>query len=793
MRFSECWLRTIVNPSMDTEALCDCLTMAGLEVEETVPAAPFFSGVVVARIIDAVPHPDADRLRVCTVDVGVEKKLQIVCGAPNAAAGLVVPCALEGAVLPGGLKIKRAKMRGVESQGMLCSARELGISDDHSGLMSLPGDRKPGESIRDALGLDDTFITLKLTPNRADCLSLLGVAREVAALTGAVLKITAAKAINVASNVSPSIRVDAPEGCPRFASRIIENINPAAVTPLWMAERLRSAGIRSISPLVDITNYVMLELGQPMHAYDCARLEGGVVVRFARAGEKLLLLNEQELDLSPDLLMVCDEKKPLGLAGIMGGEYSGIDCDTSSVLLEAAFWSPDVIQGRMRRLGFVSDAGYRFERGVDFELPPLAIERATELILEICGGMPGPLVDVQSRLPERPLVKVRTERVGRLLGWAFTAAEICTIFDRLGFVYARHGEDFVVTPPSYRFDLICEEDFVEEIARIYGYDRIPLPQKNHGHHMLALPEEKLPVDTLKARFADLGWQEIITFSFVASENEKWIHGENYEAPVRVNNPIAAQYDVMRVSLISGLLETLKSNLSRKEPYLRLFEVGRVFYAPVADDVSQPYRVGGLAYGSAQPEQWGISARPVDFFDVKGALESLVAPRKLMTQALESGNLPNFLHPRRAACVLVDNMMLGILGELHPRLVKQLELPQAPIVFELDREVLLKSNIPQAAKVSRQPMARRDLAVIVDRDVPAQKLLESMEKVRPGYVENMQIFDIYQGQGVPEGKKSVAILMLMRDTEKTLTEDDIDGTVKQFFAALKSDHAAALRN
>ncbi len=793
MKFSERWLRTMANPTMDTEALCDCLTMAGLEVEETELAAPLFSGVVVARIIDAAPHPNADRLQVCMVDVGAEKPLQIVCGAPNAAAGLVAPCAVEGAELPGGFKIKHTKMRGVESQGMLCSARELGISDEHGGLMALPADWQPGESIRDALGLDDVFITLKLTPNRTDCLSLLGVAREVAALTDAELDVPDITPAQAVINTTPAIRVDAPAACPRFASRIIEDIDPTAITPQWMKERLHSAGIRPISPLVDVTNYVMLELGQPMHAYDCARLDGGVVVRFAQPGEKLLLLNEQTLDLSPDLLMVCDEKKPLGVAGIMGGEYSGISDDTSRVLLEAAFWSPDVIQGRMRRLGFVSDAGYRFERGVDFELPPVAIERATELILLICGGKPGPLVDMKSDLPSRPPVTVRTARVARLLGWALLAADIGAIFDRLGFTYERTGDDFTVTPPSYRFDLTCEEDFVEEVARVYGYDSIPEPDKNHDQHMLALPEEQLPAGLLKIKLADLGWQEIITFSFVASDNEKLIHGENHQAPVQVDNPIAAQYDVMRVSLISGLLETLKSNLSRKEPYLRLFEVGRVFLAPMADDAYQPYRVGGIAYGSAQPEQWGVPSRSVDFFDVKGALESLVAPRKLTTGALTGRDLPHFLHPRRAARVYANGAVLGVLGELHPRLVKQMELPQAPIVFELDRDLLLKNNVPQAEKVSRQPMARRDLAVIVDRAIPAQTLLDTMEKVRPDHVENIQIFDIYQGASVPEGKKSVAILMLMRDTEKTLTESDIDQTVKRFFAALEKDHAAVLRN
>ncbi|MDR1529120.1 MAG: phenylalanine--tRNA ligase subunit beta [Burkholderiales bacterium] len=792
MRFSERWLRTLINPPLTTEALCDCLTTAGLEVEETSLAAPPFSGVVVARIIDVSPHPNADRLQVCIVDTGVATPLQIVCGAPNAAAGLVVPCALEGAELPSGMKVKRTKMRGVESQGMLCSARELGISDDHSGLLALPSDWKTGESIRAALGLDDTYITLKLTPNRADCLSLLGVAREIAAFTRAEIEMDEVSPIVATSDLTPSITIEAPEACPRFASRIIDGIDPSASTPLWMEERLRSAGVRPISPLVDVTNYVMLELGQPMHAYDCARLEGGIVIRFAQQGEKLLLLNEQTLDLSSDLLLVCDEKKPLGLAGIMGGEYSGIGAETSRVLLEAAYWSPDVIQGRMRRLGFVSDAGYRFERGVDFELPPIAIERATELILEICGGVVGPLVDVKGKLPERPPVRVRTARVSRLLGWTFCVDDIDQIFTRLGFAFQRDGEDLIVTPPSYRFDLVYEEDFIEEIVRLYGYDNIPMPEKTHAQHMLSLPEAQLPAEEIRARLTHQGWQEIITFSFVASETERLIHGADFVAPVRVHNPIAAQYDVMRVSLLSGLLEVLKTNLSRKEPYLRLFEIGRVFHAAIADHVSQPYRVGGLAYGLAQPEQWGTQARAVDFFDVKGTLETLVAPRKLTTETFHDGHTPYFLHPRRSARVLAEGRDLGWLGELHPRLIKEMDLPAVAIAFELDYDLLLASSIPQASPISRQPMARRDLAIVVDKNLPAQKLLDTLEKIRPPHVENVQIFDVYQGTGMPEGKKSVAILMLMRDTEKTLTERDIDETVKQFFIALEKEHSAVIR-
>jgi phenylalanyl-tRNA synthetase beta chain len=791
MKFSESWLRTLVNPPISSQALCDGLTMAGLEVEGTEPAAPAFSGVVVARILKVDDHPNADRLHVCTVDVGRDAPLQIVCGAPNAAENLVVPCAVEGAVLPGDFKIKKTKMRGVESCGMLCSARELGISDDHAGLLPLPDDLKPGTDIREALGLDDTFIELSLTPNRADCLSLFGVAREVSAFTGLPVQRVVNGNVPVTSDAKPKIQLNAPEACPRFTSRIIENVNPNAETPLWMRERLRSAGIRAISPLVDITNYVMMELGQPMHAYDCARLEGDVVVRFAHDKEELLLLNEQTLALTPDLLMICDEKKPIGLAGIMGGEYSGIGDNTTRVLLEAAHFAPDVVAGKMRRFGFVSDAGYRFERGVDFELPLLAIERAAELVLQICGGNAGPVVDEHAALPARPPVNVRTARVSRLLGWNFSADEIAEILTRFQFKFTRSDDHFTVTPPSYRFDLAYEEDFVEEIARMHGYNAIPEPTQSRPQHMLTTPEETLPVDAIRERMSHLGWQEIITFSFVASDTERLIHGADYQPPVALQNPIAAQLDVMRTFLLTGLLDTLKTNLSRKETFLRLFEVGRVFNAKDADVNHQPYHLGGVAYGAAMPEQWsGLNDNRVDFFDVKGALEELVAPRTLTTEAFAEA--PAFLHPRRSAAVFLNGQEVGFIGVLHPKLAHDLDLPQPPVVFELSMAALQAVPMPRVLPVSRQPMARRDLAVIVDKAVPAQHLIDTLEGVRPAFVENIAIFDIYQGKSLPDDKKSVAIQFLMRDIERTLEEADIDATMTQFFETLTEKFGAELR-
>jgi phenylalanyl-tRNA synthetase beta chain len=786
MRFSEHWLRTMADPAQDTAALCDTLTMAGLEVEECAPAAPPFTNVVVGRIDAVAPHPHADRLRVCTVDVGEPAPLAIVCGAPNAAAGMLVPCARVGATLPGDVAIGRAAVRGVESAGMLCSAKELGLSDDASGLFALPDGLAPGTDLRRALDLDDNLITLKLTPNRADCLSILGIAREVAAMAGAPLRPPPTAPVPAASTAVHRVRVEDSGACPRFASRVIEGVDPAAPTPEWIKVRLERSGIRAISAIVDVTNYVMLELGQPLHAYDRALLEGDVVVRFAKPQEKLLLLNGETLDLEPDLLMVCDENKPLGLAGIMGGEYSGIAATTRDVFLEGAFWSPAVIQGKMRRLGFASDAGHRFERGVDFELAPAAVERATELIVSICGGRAGPLQDVRGPLPRRDPVRVRASRVERLLGIELPTATIAEIFTRLGFAFARDGDAFVVTPPSYRFDLALEEDFAEEIARTYGYDNIPAAPARHASTILPLPEARPGTPMARARLVARDWQEVVTFGFVDEAVERAIDPSG--TPIRVLNPIAAQLSVMRRTLLPGLLETLATNLKRKATRVRVFECGRVFREARADPAVQPLRIGGLAFGDALPVQWGEAARPVDLFDVKGDLEMLVAPRRLTA---EREAYP-WLHPGRSARVRIDGEDAGWLGELHPRIARQLELPRPPVVFELDLAIVGQRLLPTLAPVSKQPAVRRDMAIVVDEAVPAQAILDALEAARPPHVDAIRLFDAYRGTGLPSGRKSLAILVLMQDTARTLTDTEIDATVADFVALLRRRFDATLR-
>ena len=785
MRVSEHWLRTFVDPPIDAATLAERLTMAGLEVESSEAAAPPFSRVVVAKILAVNAHPNADRLRVCSVDAGAAT-LTIVCGAPNASAGMTVPCALEGATLPGGLSIKRTSVRGVESQGMLCSAQELGLAADASGLLALDDTLAPGTDLRSALALDDTVFTLKLTPNRADCLSMLGVARDVSAITGAALAVPDSAPVPATSAIVRDVRIDEPQGCPRFGGRTIEGIDATRPAPGWMKARLERAGLRAISAVVDVTNYVMLELGQPMHAYDARHLDGALCVRFARAGEKLTLLNGDVLDLEPDLLLVADQGKPLGLAGIMGGEHSGIADDTSTVYLEAAYWNPAVIQGRMRRLGFTSDAGYRFERGVDPEVGPAAIERATSLILAICGGRAGPRTDAKAALPPRPAVRVRTARIARLLGVPVTADEVASVFARLGLAARRSGGDFDVTPPSWRFDLAIEEDFVEEVARIRGYDAIPSVALAHVQRMLARPESQRTSFTLRRALAARDWHEVVTFGFVSSASERALDAD--AQPIAVLNPIAAHLDAMRSSLLPGLIEVARVNATRRESRVRVFEFGRVFRRRDGT-LEQPLKLGGLATGGAVAEQWGTADRPVDLFDVKADLAAIVHPRVLSTQAAPHPAL----HPGRSAALAIDGVPAGWLGEVHPALVRRFELPGAPVAFELDGAAALVRPVPAGRPVSRQPKVRRDLALVVDEALPVQRLLDVLSAAAPPFVVGLRPFDLFRGIGLPDGRKSVAILVLMQDTARTLTDAEIEGTMESLAATAHREFGATLRS
>jgi phenylalanyl-tRNA synthetase beta chain len=789
MKFSEQWLRTMVDPPLDTAGLADKLTMSGLEVEAVEPAAPPFDGVVVARIESVAPHPNADRLRLCTVDAGGRERLSVVCGAPNAAAGMKAPLALVGARLPGGLEIKRASVRGIESAGMLCSARELGISDDAAGLMPLSCDAPIGANLREALALDDALITLKITPNRADCLSLVGIARDVAAITGAPFTPPPAAPTTVTSSARRNVRVDDSQACPRFASRTIEGIDPKAPTPEWMKQRLERSGIRSISAVVDVTNYVMLELGQPLHAYDDLELDGEIVVRFARAGEQLTLLNGQTLDLEPDLLLVCDSAKPLGLAGIMGGEHSGIGDSTTTVFLEGAFWNPAVIQGKSRRLGFASDAGYRFERGVDFGGCATAVERATQLIVDICGGRAGPLGDVRGELPPRACVRLRPSRVARILGIEVAPATIASCLERLQVPFVRDGDDFAATPPSWRFDIVIEEDLIEEVARFVGYDAIPAAASAHVQRMLPDPEAKTTPSSLRQRLVDREYQEAITFSFVSAVEEAALfpNRDPEAAPIAVLNPIASHLDVMRTTLFGGLLDVLRTNVARKHDRLRVFELGRAFLRD-GESFQQPLRIAGLAYGDAAGEQWGVNKRTVDFFDVERDVEALAAPRTVTTERSEHPAL----HPGRSATVRIADQTIGWIGELHPRLARRYELPKAPVLFELDLAPLMDRPLPVAQPVSKLPVARRDFAVLVDESLPWRDVEAALAHALPPQVDTVRLFDVYRGPELPTGKKSLAILVLIQDTERTLTDAEINGIVSALVEVLGQKCGAILR-
>ncbi|OHC64329.1 MAG: phenylalanine--tRNA ligase subunit beta [Rhodocyclales bacterium GWA2_65_19] len=791
MQFSESWLRSLCNPSLSSEELCHLLTMAGLEVEERRAAGADFSNVVVAEVLSVDKHPDADKLKLCSVNVGESSPLQIVCGAPNVAAGMKVPCARVGAKLPG-IEIRKARVRGIESFGMLCSARELGLSDDHGGLLPLAADAPVGSDIRAYLDLDDHLITLKLTPNRADCLSLLGIARELSALTGALLLAPEVKPIVAVIADTRQVVLDAPASCSRYCGRIIRGVNAKAPTPEWMKRRIERSGIRSISFLVDVTNYVMLELGQPLHAFDDAELSGVIHVRLPNPGEQLLLLNEQTVTPSADTALIADDQKPLAMAGIMGGEHSGIGDATRDLFLESAFFPPAAIAGKARALGFGSDASHRYERGVDFELQRKAIERATQLILDTCGGQPGPVVEAvaAAHLPSRKPVRLRTARAAKVLGITLGAERIEGILKGLGLSVGRQGEEFLVTPPSFRFDIEIEEDLIEEIARIHGYDNIPSQPPVAQLAMMPATEMSRTPMVLRRLVAERDYHEVVTFSFVEAAWETDFAAN--AVPIVLANPIASQMGVMRSSLIGGLVGTLVTNRKRQTERVRIFELGRCFHrdgsaGPVAG-FAQPLRLAGLAAGSCLPEQWGASATRVDFYDVKADVEALFAPRQLEFAKTEHPAL----HPGRCAKVSIDGQAVGVLGELHPRWVQKYELGTAPVIFELELAALLATPFSQYAEVSRFPAVIRDLALVVPQNQTLAPLLAGLRSAAPAIVRDVALFDVYQGKGLGENEKSLAFRIVMQDTQRTLEDGEVDAVIASMLAVAGRDFNASLR-
>ena len=787
MQFPESWLREFCDPQLSTQQLADLLTMSGMEVEELRPVAPPFHGVVVAEILTAEPHPQADRLRVCSVNAGGAEPLQIVCGAPNARVGIRVPLATVGAELPPGddgkpFKIGIGKLRGVESRGMLCSARELKIADDHGGLLELAADAPIGQDIRQHLRLDDHVFTLKLTPNLAHGLSVYGIAREVSALTGTPLKTPAIAPVKPTHDAKLPVDVQAPDLCGRFSGRIVRGVNTKAKTPAWMVDRLARCGQRSVTALVDISNYVMFEYSRPSHIFDLDKIHDRLVVRWGKKGEQLKLLNGNTIEVDEQVGVIADSRGLESLAGIMGGDSTAVSDDTKNIYIEAAFWWPDSVAGRSRRYNFSTDAGHRFERGVDPALTALHIERITQLVLDICGGEAGPMDDQTLRLPTATPVTLRVERASRVIGMPVTQAQCADVFRRLGLAFSEGSGTLTVTPPSYRFDLKIEEDLIEEVIRVLGYDQLPDTPPLAPVTARVRREGRRGQHALRRTLAALGYQETIGYSFVEARWEAELAGN--ADPIRVLNPIAAPLAVMRTSLVGSLVQALRHNLSRKASRVRVFELGRVYLRDAAAPdgplavagLRQPARVAGLAYGAADGLQWGSKERATDFFDLKGDVQALLAPHEPVFAA--AGHPA--LHPGRSASVSLGGRVIGHIGELHPKWRQAYELPHAPMLFELDLDAVLDVPVPVFEPVSRQQPSYRDLALVVRDEVTHDRLVQVLRDDASGLVRRATLFDVFKptapAAGLQAGERSLAVRLELRDDHQTLTDERIEAAV-----------------
>ena len=808
MQFPESWLRAFCNPPLTSQQLADTLTMAGLEVEELRPFAPAFTGVVVGQILSAEQHPNADRLRVCQVDVGQGEPLNIVCGAPNARAGIKIPCATVGALLPPGedgkpFAIKLGKLRGVESQGMLCSAKELQISGESNGLLELADDAVVGRNIREQLGLDDMLFTLKLTPNLAHCLSVYGIAREVSALTDTPLVQPEFPKAAVQVQDRLPVSVQAPDLCGRFSGRVVRGVNTKAQTPPWMVERLARCGQRSIAPLVDISNYVMFELGRPSHIFDLDKIHGGLQVRWGREGEQLKLLNGNTITVDAEVGVIADDLAVESLAGIMGGDATAVSDDTQNVFIEAAFWWPKAIAGRSRRYNFSTDAGHRFERGVDPSTTVEHVERITQLVLDICGGQAGPLDDQTLALPEGKPVTLRVARANKVIGMPVTQAQCAGALRRLGLDVTEGEGTVTVAPPAFRFDLQIEEDLIEEVARVIGYEQLPTNPPLAPITAKLRTEAKRGPFAVRRLLAQLGYQETINFSFVEERWERELAGN--ADPIKLLNPIASQMSVMRSSLLGSLIAVLKFNLDRKAQRVRLFEVGRVFRKDTAvkdSDTSvagfdQPMRVAGLAYGGLDQLQWGSAERHVDFFDLKGDVEALLAP----LQPTFKPDVHPAMHPGRCASVWLGERCIGHVGELHPKWRQAYDLMQAPVMFELALDAVLAREIPVFQAVSRHQPVERDIALVVKESVPLAAVMEAIRAPGSPLLRDAALFDVYRPRKAADGsvsgglaadEKSLAVRLTLNRDDATLTEDEIDALVKATLEALSQRVAARLR-
>ena len=807
MQFPESWLRAFCNPTLTSQQLADTLTMAGLEVEELQPVAPAFTGVVVGQILSAEQHPNADRLRVCQVDVGQGAPLNIVCGAPNARVGIKVPCATVGALLPPGedgnpFAIKLGKLRGVESQGMLCSAKELKISEESNGLLELGDDAVVGRNIRDQLGLDDMLFTLKLTPNLAHCLSVYGIAREVSALTGAPLVQPEFATAPVALSDRLPVSVQAPDLCGRFSGRVVRGVNTQVSTPAWMVERLARCGQRSVSPLVDISNYVMFELGRPSHIFDLDKIHGGLQVRWGREGEQLKLLNGNTVALDAEVGVIADDQAVESLAGIMGGDATAVSDDTRNIYIEAAFWWPKAIAGRSRRFNFSTDAGHRFERGVDPSTTVEHVERITQLVQQICGGQAGPVDDQTLALPEGKPVTLRVARAVKVIGMPLTQQQCADALRRLSLDVTEGESTVTVAPPSFRFDLQIEEDLIEEVARVIGYEQLPTtPPQAPITAKLRLEARRGPF-AVRHQLAQLGFQETINFSFVEERWERELAGNTN--PIKLLNPIASQMSVMRSSLLGNLLSVLKFNIDRKAPRVRLFELGRVFRKDASVTESdttvagfdQPMRVAGLAWGGVDALQWSGAGRTADFFDIKGDVQALLAPRQPRFEAAEHPAM----HPGRCASVWLDGVCIGHVGELHPQWRQGYELPSAPVMFELSLDAVLAKGMPHFAGVSRHQPVERDLAVVVKESVSHDAVMQAVHAgaASSGLLKDAVLFDVYrpkQGEttgSVASGEKSLALRLHLHAADATLNDEQIEQVMRSVVEQLGVAVGARLR-
>jgi len=792
MKFSEAWLREWVNPDVDTATLTDQLSMSGLEVDAVEPAAPAFSGVSVGLVRSVEFHPDAKKLRICRVDLGQGEPLQIICGAANVAEGMRVPVATVGAKLPGDFMIKRAQLRGVESFGMICSASELGLAESSGGIMPLPSDAPIGSDFRDYLSLDDQCIELDLTPDRSDCLSLAGVAREVGVINRSPLHIPSVEPVTALINDRCPVALEAPHACPRYLCRIIRAVNPAAETPLWMQERLRRSGLRAISPVVDVTNYVLLELGQPMHGFDLAKLDGGIRVRMAEAGERLALLNGEEIELRGDTLVIADASKPVALAGIMGGSDTGVGENTSDILLESAFFASDAISGKARSYGLHTDSSHRFERGVDPQLQTKAMERATALLFDIVGGEPGPIVDLvsEAHLPSPSHLRLRRERIRRVLGLALDDAAIEDILVRLGMKLDAVNEGWDITAPSSRFDLVHEVDLIAEIGRIYGYTNIPTSHAVASAATKAPPETAFDLDRAKLALVDRGYHEVITYSFVSPDIQQKI--EPGRPALALANPLSADLSVMRTSLWSGLLQAARNNLARQQERVRIFETGLRFQQS-DNGLQQDRTLAALLVGDTYPEQWGELARGVDFYDAKADLEAVLA----LTAAVDQFNfVPTehpALHPGQTACIERKGCVVGLLGMLHPALAVEFDIPGNAYLFELVIDALEDGVLPAFSPISKFPAIRRDLALVCDVELPYQRVLDCVNAAAPDLLRGTVLFDVYQGDKIDSGRKSLALGLILQASSQTLTEQDIERTIGRVLERLESELGARLRD